>query len=145
MAVTFEEADPAEDALASVRKLDGNEGVSVHDAAVVVRTAAGRIELQQTHQVAAGEGIVAGGSVGLLAGMLLGFPVGGALLGLAGGAGLGLRDTGIPDGRLRELGEALELGHAALCVLVERDPEGRVRAALAGYGDVLELELSTRP
>src|SRR5690349_1188370 len=70
----------AERALAEARALEG-----VRDAAIVTRTERGRVELRQTHQVAAGEGVVAGGTVGFVAGMLLGGPVGGALLGLAGG------------------------------------------------------------
>lgn len=97
LAVRFATAAAAEEALASVRALDSEEDVSVRDAAVVIRTKGDRIELEQTQQVAPGEGLVGGGSVGLVAGLLLGLPVGGALLGLAGGALLGLRDTGIPD------------------------------------------------
>src|SRR6476659_8712916 len=51
----------------------------------VTRLESGRVELRQTHQVAAGEGVVAGGTVGFVAGMLLGGPIGGALLGMLGG------------------------------------------------------------
>ena len=71
----------------SERALDELRGLEVNlrDAAIVARTEAGRLELRQTNQVAAGEGIVAGGTVGFVAGMLLGGPVGGALLGMLGG------------------------------------------------------------
>ena len=89
VAVAFETAAAAEAALQIVQTLAAND-VSVRDAAVVVRTPSGRIELQQTRELAAGEGIVGGGTAGLVAGMLLGLPVGGALLGLAGGALFGL-------------------------------------------------------
>jgi uncharacterized membrane protein len=136
VAVAFDDVAPAEAALTAVRELDG-----VRDAAVVVRTGAGRIELHQTRELAAGEGLVAGGAVGLVAGVLLGVPVGGALLGLLGGTGLGLRDTGIPDRRLRELGEDLQAGHAVLCVLVDTAGLVRAREALTRYGEVLEAEL----
>jgi uncharacterized membrane protein len=142
LAVAFEGVAAAEDALRTVGKLDADEDVSIRDAAVVVRTEAGRIELEQTHEVAAGEGVVAGGAVGLVAGLLLGLPVGGALLGLLGGAGFGLRDTGIPDRRLRQLGQDLQPGHAVLCVLVDADGVARTREVLGRYGVVLDTELS---
>src|SRR5262245_4355487 len=90
----------AEDALAETRELKG-----VRDAPIVTRTEHGHVELRQTHQIAAGEGVVAGGTVGFVAGMLLGGPIGGALLGMLGGGLFASRDTGLPDARLRELGE----------------------------------------
>jgi uncharacterized membrane protein len=143
VAVQFATAAAAEDALGRVRALDEAENVSVHDAAVVVRTAGDRIELEQTREIAPGEGLVGGGTVGLVAGVLLGLPVGGALLGLAGGAAFGLRDTGIPDSRLRELGEDLQPGEALLCVLVDPDATERAREVLNPYGTVSVVELSS--
>jgi uncharacterized membrane protein len=142
VAVAFETAAEAEDALAIVRLLEHEHDVSVHDAAVVTRTARDRIELQQTREVAAGEAIVGVGTAGLVAGQLLGFPVGGALLGLAGGAIFGLRDTGIPDSRLRKLGEDLRPGQAVLCVLVDSGGLAPTREELSRYGAVFDVELS---
>ena len=141
LAVAFDTAAEAAEGLKAVRALGGEDGVSVEDAAVVVRMADGRLELHQTKELAAGEGAVAGGSVGLVAGLLLGGPVGGALVGIVAGGGWGLRDTGIPDDRLRQLGEKLEPGHAVLCVLVA-DGLPRVRESLAPYGEAVEAELS---
>jgi uncharacterized membrane protein len=135
--VAFADASTAEEALAGVH--------DVRDAAVVVRTEAGRIELQQSSEIAPGEGIVGGGAIGLIAGFVLGLPVGGALLGVLGGAGFGIRDTGIPNKRLRQLGEDLQPGQAVLCVLVDDDRRVRARELLAVYGDVLETEVSTAP
>jgi uncharacterized membrane protein len=143
LAVLFETADAAEQALGVVRALDADTDVRVRDAAVVVRTERGRIELQQTRELAPGEGIVAGGTAGLVAGLLLGVPIGGALLGLAGGAAFGARDTGLPNSRMRELGKDLELGQALLCVLVDTDGIGATRQALGDYGPVLAVDLST--
>jgi uncharacterized membrane protein len=142
VAVAFESAAAAEDALPTVRQLDAEPGVSVRDAVVVVHTERGRIELEQTRGIAEGEAVVGAGSAGLVAGLLLGLPVGGALVGLAGGALFGLRDTGIPDRRLRELGEGLQPGHAVLCVLVDAGAGlERVRERLRRYGTVFDVEL----
>ena len=119
-----------------------DKDVSVRDAAVVARTESGRIELLQTREIAPGEGVIGGGTVGLVAGVLLGLPVGGALLGLASGALFGMRDTGIPDSRLRKLGAALQPGQAVLCVLVDADGIKPTREALGCYGAVFDVELS---
>jgi uncharacterized membrane protein len=144
VAVVFESAAAAEDALPTVRELGAQPDVSVRDAVVVVRTERGRVELEQTRGIAEGEAVVGAGSAGLVAGLLLGLPVAGALVGLAGGALLGLRDTGIPDSRLRAFGEQLQPGHAVLCVLVDAGVGlQRVREALRRYGTVVEVELSS--
>jgi uncharacterized membrane protein len=132
------EAERAEAALGALK-------AGVLDAAVVTRLESGRVELYQTQQVAAGEGVVAGGTVGFVAGMLLGGPVGGALLGMAGGGIWGARDTGVPDGRLRELGESLAPGGALLCSLVRADDAAAAREALAPYGEVADAGAPAAP
>jgi uncharacterized membrane protein len=123
------EAERAQDVL-------GHLEAGVHDTVVVTRLDSGRVELHQTNQIAAGEGVVAGGAVGFVAGMLLGGPVGGALLGMLGGGVWGARDTGVPDARLRELGESLAPGGALLCALVEAGDAAVVSERLAPYGEV---------
>ena len=138
IAVAFPAAAAAEDALRELRERD----VPVRDAAVVVRTEAGRIELQQSHELAAGEAFIGGGSVGLVAGLLFGLPLGGALLGLAAGLAYGIRDRGLPDDRMRKLAKDLQPGHAVLCVLAATKDKDEAREALAAYGDVFEVELS---
>jgi uncharacterized membrane protein len=142
LAVVFDSAAAAEEALPAVRAVDAQDDVSVRDAAVVMRTDGGLVELRQTRQLAAGETIVGAGTVGLAAGLLLGLPVVAALVGLAGGAVLGLRDTGIPDGRLRALGDDLTPGQALLCVLVDVGGVEPAREALQRYGTVVEVALS---
>jgi uncharacterized membrane protein len=133
--------EEADQALAALGELDAK----ILDAAVVTCMASGRIELHQTRQVAAGEGVVAGGTAGFVAGMLLGGPVGGALLGMLGGGVWGARDTGVPDARLRELGESLTPGRALLCALVGEETVDAARSALAGYGEVADADASSAP
>jgi uncharacterized membrane protein len=143
LAVVFQTASAAEEALGKSGALKAEKDVSVRDAAVVIRTTSGRIELEQTREVAPGEAVVGAGTAGLVAGLLFGLPVAGALVGLAGGAVFGLRDTGIPDSRLRKLGDELQPGQAVLCVLVDAADVARTRAALGRYGDVFEVALSS--
>jgi uncharacterized membrane protein len=137
----FPSSDAAQDGLADIRTWGSDNGVTLRDSAVVSRTGRGEIELDQSREVSAGDGIVGVGTAGLVAGLLLGLPIAGALLGLAGGAALGLRDTGIPDSRMRKLGEDLQPGQALLCVLVDADASSPVREILGSYGAVLEVEL----
>lgn len=143
LAVVFETAIAAEAALPTVHDLDDGPDVSVHDVVTVIRTEGGRIELTQTREVALGEGFVGGGTVGFVAGVLLGLPVAGPLIGLVGGGLFGIRDTGIPDGRLRELGADLKPGQALLCVLVDADALSQTRDALRRYGAVAEVEIAS--
>lgn len=141
LAVAFPSPEAAEDAVKEVRA--ALKDVAVRDVAVVLRTTYGRIELQQTRAAAPGEALVGVGTAGLVAGLLIGFPVAGALVGLAGGAIAGLRDRGLPDGRMRKLGDELAPGQAVLCVLVDDEATVRARAALGRYGAVTEVELSS--
>lgn len=131
----------AEQALVELHTLGAKE----RDAVVVARSTGGRVELHQTHQVAAGEGVVAGGTVGFVAGMLLGGPIGGALLGMLGGGVLGARDTGVPDARLQELGRSLPPDGALLCVLVAAEDVATLRDALGPYGEVADADASGVP
>jgi uncharacterized membrane protein len=133
-----------EEADRGLAALDGLD-VKVADAVVVTCTDGGRIELHQTRQVAAGEGVVAGGTVGFLAGMLLGGPIGGALLGMFGGGVFASRDTGVPDARLRKLGESLAPGRALLCALVAEESAAAAREALAPYGEVADADAPSVP
>jgi uncharacterized membrane protein len=132
------DAERAQDALGELKG-------GILDAAVVTRLESGRVELHQTHQVAAGEGVVAGGAVGFVAGMLLGGPVGVALLGMLGGGVWGARDTGVPDARLRELGESLAPGGALLCALVRSGDAAAARNALSSYGEVADADAPVLP
>jgi uncharacterized membrane protein len=130
----------AESALAESRGLAG-----IRDSAIVTCTERGRVELRQTDQVAAGEGVLAGGTVGFVAGMLLGGPIGGALLGMLGGGVWASRDTGLPDARLRELGDSLGPEGALLCLLVAADDAAAACQKLAAYGETADADASVVP
>jgi uncharacterized membrane protein len=133
VAAAYESRERAEAALDEVRRLAREHALELRDAAVVARAPDGRLELHQTHQWAAGEGVVAGGSVGLVLGLVVGFPVAVALLGMAAGGGFGAFDTGIPDERLRALGDGLAPGDALLCALVDDADRDLLLKRIAPY------------
>jgi uncharacterized membrane protein len=114
------------------------------DAAVVVHDANGRLQLRQTHDSSVGDDAVAGGTVGLLAGLLLGLPVAGAVIGLVAGGGWGARDTGIDDELLKRLGDELEGGNALVVALTSPEARRAVVETLAGQGGVV-VDTDTGP
>jgi uncharacterized membrane protein len=143
VAALYESLEQAEEALAELRRVAGEGSVSLRDAAIVVRGADGKIQLHQTKELGPGEGIVAGGAVGIVVGILVGGPVAGALIGMAAGGGFGAHDTGISDDRLRRLGDDLTGEQAALCALLDRADWPLLRERMAPYlGDVVVSELS---
>lgn len=142
VAAAYGSRSEAEAALAVAEGLAAEGALHLVDAAVVVKTDAGRVELHQ-HELSVGEGAVGGGVAGVLAGLLLGFPVAAPIAGIAVGAGLGAFDRGIDDGRMRRVGAGLEPGHAALCALVDRADWALVRERLAPLaGELLVAELT---
>jgi uncharacterized membrane protein len=133
----------AERALAALEDLANGGVVRLDDAAIVARTAAGKVEVHQRRGLSAGAGLVGGGVAGALGGLLLGLPVAGAVLGAVAGGGLSLIDTGIDDSRLKELGSELRAGQAALCVLVADADWPALRDGMAPFtGDLLAVELT---
>ncbi len=135
--------DAADVALEALERLAAEGALELADAAIVVKTDAGRVELHQRHELSPGEGAVGGGVAGVLAGLLLGFPLALPAAGAAIGAGLGALDRGIDDSRMRRLGAELEAGHAALCALVGRADWPLVRERMRPLvGGLLVAELT---
>jgi uncharacterized membrane protein len=137
IAVGYESVEVAEHASLAVSVLAGEHGLRLKDAAIVVRTSETHVELRQTRALAAGEGVVGGGAIGVILGLGLGIPVAVALVGMAGGGGLSLLDRGIDDGRMKRLGKELEPGHAAFFALASGVDWARLRDRLDPYGGEL--------
>ena len=137
IAVAYDGADLAEAALEGIRELSGEHALVIHDAAIVIRHDDGRVELQQSRELSAGEGLVSGGAIGLLLGLALAVPVAGALVGFAGGVGLAARDRGISNEHMRDLGATIARGRAVLFALVADVDWVKLRERLAVYGGEL--------
>ena len=131
IAVAYDTTELADSALGVVRGLSDEHALVLHDAAIVLKRADGRVELQQTRELAAGEGIVSGGAIGLLLGLALAVPVAGAIVGLAGGAGIAALDRGISNEHMKKLGATVARGHAVLFVLVGEVDWDALRERLA--------------
>ena len=113
-------------------------------AAMVWRAEDGKLHINEPDDKSTGAGIgvgaVLGGMIGTLAGpagIMLGASAGAALGGLAARG-----DSGIPDERLKQIGETLTPGTSALVVLLdESDVEGTQQALAEQGGRVMVTSL----
>src|SRR4051794_36018877 len=129
----FPTKEKAEAVMEVARDLEKQELLDLEDAALVWRTADGKIKMQQSFSPT-GAGAMSGALWGTLFGLLFFMPVFGLAVGAATGALAGkLADLGINDAFMKEVAATLEPGSAAVFALVRRSTPDRVRAALAPY------------
>ncbi|MFE2110915.1 DUF1269 domain-containing protein [Kitasatospora sp. NPDC059463] len=117
--------------------------IELEDAVVVERREDGKIKLHQqvsTTGAGAASGAVWGGVIGLLFFMpLLGAAVGGA----AGAAVGATTDIGVDDDFMRQVGQHLQPGTAAVFLLVRKATADKVVPALARHGGrIIQTSLS---
>jgi uncharacterized membrane protein len=113
--------------------------VALEDAVVVEHDAEGRVHLHQALNLTAA-GAVGGGFWGTLVGLLFLNPLLGAALGAGvGAASAALSDLGLNDGFLREIGDTLPTGGAALCVLLRESAPDRVIERLRAHAPQARL------
>ena len=120
LAIELDDALRAQEALLASLRLHQRQTIRIEDAAIVTKDAGGRIRIHQTRDVGTGQGAMAGTWLGMFAGLLFMVPLVGAALGAAiGGIWAKLRDIGISDREMKEMGEGLAPGSAALFLLFE--------------------------
>jgi uncharacterized membrane protein len=108
--------------------------IEVDDAVVVTRGEDGKVKLHQAGSPV-GVGAAGGALWGGLIGLLFLAPLLGMAVGAATGAATGkLTDVGVDDSFLKELGNKLEPGMAAVIVLVRRSTPDKVIPAVQQYG-----------
>ena len=137
--VGFPTADEAEQVRRDLVDIQREQLISLEDAVVVERDANGQVHLRQALNLTTA-GALGGGFWGSLVGLLFLNP----LLGAAVGAGIGaasgsLSDLGINDGFMREVGETLPEGTAALFVLLHDATPDRVIERLRAHAPHAKL------
>lgn len=132
----------AADALISLQK---QHLVEMEDVVVVTRDEKGRVDLNQSTNLVTG-GAIGGGLWGTLIGLLFLNPVVGAAVGAGAGALVGkFSDLGINDDFLREVGQSLDKGGAAVGMLVRKITTDKVIERLEPFrekGRVIHTSLS---
>ncbi|MEX0587623.1 MAG: DUF1269 domain-containing protein [Cyanobium sp.] len=137
--VGFPKAEEAEQVRRELVDIQREQLIALEDAVVVEHDAEGQVHLRQAINLTAA-GALGGGFWGTLVGLLFLNPLLGAAVGAGVGAASGsLSDIGINDGFMRELGETIPSGSAALCLLVREATPDRVIERLRAHAPHAKL------
>jgi uncharacterized membrane protein len=142
VAIAYDDLDTAQQVVANIGQAQAAHEIELEDLVVVERRGDGKIKLHQPSLAGAG---AAGGALwGGLIGLIFLMPLFGMAIGAATGAAAGAAtDAGVDDKFMKELGEKLEPGKAALFVLVRQATPEKVIPRLREYGgEILQTSLS---
>ena len=144
VAVAYPDEATASEVGKTLVELQKEHVIELDDLVVAVRQDDGKIKLRQSFHggaVGAAGGALWGGLIGLIfLAPLLGMAVGAA----AGGAAGAMQDYGVDDKFMKDLGDRLEPGGAALFVLVRSSTPDKVLPRISQYGgEVLHTSLTT--
>jgi uncharacterized membrane protein len=141
--IGFEDEHTAFEMRAALAKLQKEYLIEMEDVVVVTKDEKGKVKLHQAVNLTAA-GAVGGTFWGMLIGLIFLNPLVGAAIGAGAGALSGkLRDIGISDSFMKELGETLTAGTSALFVLVRKVTPDKVLEKLKGFkGKVLKTSLT---
>ncbi len=144
--ISFNDEHMADEVLLTLGRLQADHLIDLEDAAVVVRKQDGKIKIKQTQNLTVA-GAVGGGFWGAFFGILFGGPLGFLVVGgttAAVGALMGkLRDIGVDDDFIKEVGDSLEPGSSAIFTLVISSTTDRVLESLHQFqGKVVRTSLS---
>jgi uncharacterized membrane protein len=140
----FPTADGAEEAVRTLERLQGEELIQVHDAAVVSWPPdKKKPRTNQLHNLT-GAGALGGAFWGLLFGLIFFIPLFGMAIGAAAGAFAGsMTDVGIDDNFIKRVREQITPGTSALFAMTSDAVIDRVKDAFANHqGELIETNLS---
>lgn len=154
-AATYGSLEAAEADYEAIKSLYYDAGIiDTFDAAVIAKDDKGKVKIVKKHEQPLRQGAWVGGGLGLATGLTVAlFPavaVGAGLLwGTGIGAGVGAlaghAAGGMSRSDLKELGEALDNGEAAVVAVAAAAVADRVAGALAGSAKVERRELQADP
>ncbi len=143
--VAFDDEGTAFEMRAELVNLQKEYLLEMEDVVVVTRSAEDKVQLHQVANLTA-IGAVGGGFWGALIGLLFLNPLLGAAVGAGAGALSGAySDVGINDDFMKELGQTLKPGSAAVFILVRKITAEKVVARLGAFrakGLVLQTSLA---
>jgi uncharacterized membrane protein len=142
IAVAYPDKETAEAVRQRLGQLMLEHAIELEDAVVVDRDEKGKVKLHQVHRPGA-QGAAGGALWGGLIGLIFLAPLVGMAIGAAaGGASGAFLDVGVNDRFMKELGEKLQPGGAALIVLVRKVTPDKVLPEIRQYGgEVLQTSL----
>lgn len=141
--IGFDDENKAFEMRAELAKLQKEYLIEMEDVVVVTKDDKGKVKLHQAVNLTAA-GAMGGTFWGMLIGMIFLNPLVGAAIGAGAGALSGkLRDIGISDDFMKELGQTFQPGTSALFVLVRKVTPDKVLEELKGFkGKVLKTSLT---
>jgi uncharacterized membrane protein len=142
IAVSYPDRATAEQVRDELLEMTKEKILELDDVVVITRDSSGKIDLHQPSR--AGAGATGGALMGGLIGLLFFAPLLGMAFGAAGGAlGGALSHGPVHEDFMRQLGDKLQPGKAALVVLVRKSTPDKVLPRLGNHdGQVLQTSLS---
>jgi uncharacterized membrane protein len=142
VAIAYDDLDQAKRVTETLGELVKEHTLEVDDVVIAEKRADGKIKLHQPSM--AGIGAAGGALWGGLIGLIFFMPLFGMAIGAATGAAAGaLSDHGIDDNFMKELGDKLPEGGAAVFVLVREATADKVVPEVAKFGGtVIQTSLS---
>jgi uncharacterized membrane protein len=129
----FADETTAQQVLGTLKNLQDRKLIKVDDAAIVTLRQDGKPKIQQMHNLV-GAGALGGAFWGMLIGLLFFMPLLGAAVGAASGALAGkMRDIGIDDNFIKQVGSSIQPGESALFLLVSEAVADKVMPELKQY------------
>jgi uncharacterized membrane protein len=142
VAIAYDDVDQAQRVTQTLGELMKEHSIELEDVVIVENRAGGKIKLHQPSL--AGIGAAGGALWGGLIGLIFFVPLLGLAVGAASGAAAGaLSDHGIDDNFMKDLGDKLPEGGAAVFVLVREATADKVVPQVAKFGGhVIQSSLS---
>lgn len=143
-AIAYPDLATAQQVREEVVSLQKQKLIDLEDVVVVERREDGKIKLHQAVNTT-GAGAASGALWGGVIGLLFFMPFLGAAIGGATGAAVGAAtDLGVDDNFMRQVGQHLQPGSAAVFLLVRKATADKVVPALARFGgEIIQTSLST--
>ena len=140
IAIAYSDLPTAQRVASNVAELQRSHDIELDDLVVVERKDDGKIKLHQPSL--AGVGAASGALWGGLIGLIFLVPLFGMAIGAAAGAASGaLSDYGVDDKFMKELGEGLTPGSAAVIALVRKMPPDRMLDDVQEQGTIIRTSL----
>jgi uncharacterized membrane protein len=142
VAIAYDDVDQAKQVMGTLGELVKEHSITLEDAVIVEHRPGGKMKLHQPSMAGAGG---AGGALwGGLIGLIFLVPLFGMAIGAASGAAAGaMSDYGIDDDFMKDLGQKLPEGGAAVFVLVREATRDKVVPEVSKYGGhVIQSSLS---
>ncbi|MFZ0040998.1 MAG: DUF1269 domain-containing protein [Solirubrobacteraceae bacterium] len=140
VAIAYDSVDTAREVAGNVGQLVKAHELDIDDMVIVERRQDGKVKLHQPS--AAGGGAVGGALWGGLIGLIFFVPLFGMAIGAATGAAAGaMSDYGVDDNFMKDLGQQLEPGGAALILLIRKVTPDKVLPQIKIPGKVIQTSL----